>query len=111
MPAGVRRVLYRAGLVLIPPLLLALQILVGLSLPKIQQARNLGDEDKITFSVISIEPVRSTRNQGVILVEPELLEEDEEERGERGYEEENEMPTREVRVFRVPKVQDSKGFQ
>ncbi|XP_046875797.1 LOW QUALITY PROTEIN: probable methyltransferase-like protein 24 [Hypomesus transpacificus] len=95
MPAGVRRVLYRAGLFLIPPFLLALQFLVGLSLQKIQQARYLGDEDRITFSVISIEPVRSTRNLGVILVGPELLEEDEEERGERGYEEENEMPTRE----------------
>ena len=84
MPAGVRRVLYRAGLFLIPPFLLALQFLVGLNLQKIQQARYLGDEDRITFSVISIEPVRSTRNLGVILVGPELLEEDEEEGGLRG---------------------------
>ncbi|XP_029918821.1 methyltransferase-like protein 24 [Myripristis murdjan] len=101
----------RAGLLLlIPPLLLALQLLVGLQLPRAHRASSTGadgeeeEEGAIAFSVISIEPERSSRHRGTAGRGPELEEEEEEQEeedverpeGARGYEDENEMPLRKV---------------
>ncbi|XP_071396874.1 probable methyltransferase-like protein 24 [Centroberyx affinis] len=93
----------RAGLLLlIPPFLLALQLLVGLRLPRAHRASTTGveEEEEIAFSVISIEPERSPRHRGATSRGPVLDEEDEEDverkDGVRGYEDENEMPSRQV---------------
>ncbi|XP_074543317.1 putative methyltransferase-like protein 24 [Halichoeres trimaculatus] len=89
-------------LLLIPPLLLALQLLVvG---PRLPRAGRLGVEEQegaVAFSVLSIEPVRDSRQRGSQSRLPRLDEEEEEEEqevedgrmreGERAYEDENEI--------------------
>ncbi|KAM4631277.1 putative methyltransferase-like protein 24 [Polymixia lowei] len=100
MLAGARGGLARTALLLIPPLLLALQLLAGLRLPRGQRAGTAGEEEGgVAFSVISIEPKRSSPHWGATSGGPQLEEDEEEEverRGARGYEDENEMPTRQV---------------
>ncbi|KAM7373115.1 hypothetical protein PAMP_007995 [Pampus punctatissimus] len=95
----------RSGLLLllIPPFLLALQLLVvG---PRLPRAARVGVEEQdgaVSFSVISIEPERSSRQRGALSRRPDLAEEKEEEtgvevedgkrmEGARVYEDENEM--------------------
>ncbi|XP_075995513.1 putative methyltransferase-like protein 24 [Genypterus blacodes] len=107
----------RAGLllVLIPPLLVALQLaLVGPWLPRAQRAAREGAEERegaVAFSVISIEPERSSRLRGAQGRRPDSKEEEEEEEeegversdGARAYEDENEITSRQVgpRAFEV----------
>ncbi|KAA8585922.1 methyltransferase-like protein 24 isoform X1 [Etheostoma spectabile] len=90
-------------LILIPPVLLALQLLVvGPRLPR--GARAGAEEQGIAFSVISIEPERNSRQQESPSRRPGLKEEEEEvevedaERREeaRAYEDENEMHSRQM---------------
>ena len=89
-------------LLLVPPFLLALQLLVvG---PRLPGASRLGVEEQegaVAFSVISIEPERNSRQRG----SPSRLEREEEvdveDDGERregagAYEDENEMHSRQV---------------
>ncbi|KAF7649443.1 hypothetical protein LDENG_00141430 [Lucifuga dentata] len=122
MRAGVRcsrgRLLLRAGLLLllIPPFLLALQLLVvGKRLPRAHRAAGFRGEEQegaVALSVISIEPERSLRHRGAPSTRsPDLKEEGEEEEvedverrdGARAYEDENEMSSRQVgpRVLEV----------
>ncbi|XP_032390808.1 methyltransferase-like protein 24 isoform X2 [Etheostoma spectabile] len=95
-------------LILIPPVLLALQLLVvGPRLPR--GARAGAEEQGIAFSVISIEPERNSRQQESPSRRPGLKEEEEEvevedaERREeaRAYEDENEMHSRQLNCSRV----------
>ncbi|KAM3843376.1 putative methyltransferase-like protein 24 [Diretmus argenteus] len=89
MRAGVRG---RGGLLLlIPPFLLALQFLVGIRLPRAHRAGGEEERRAIAFSVISIEPESSSRHREATSPGPYLDEEE-----ARGYEDENEMPTRQV---------------
>ncbi|XP_056154460.1 probable methyltransferase-like protein 24 [Lampris incognitus] len=85
---GRRCGLPRAGLLSIPPLLLAL--LVGLLLLKV-----LGEVEEdgggVAFSVISIEPKRSPHGDGAPSRRPE-----EEEEEDSRYEDENEMPAQQI---------------
>ncbi|XP_068431071.1 probable methyltransferase-like protein 24 isoform X2 [Clinocottus analis] len=98
-------------LLLIPPFLLALQLLVvGPRLPPTARA---GVEQEVVFSVISIEPDRNSRQRGSPSRGPGLEEEEKEEEqqvevedGERGklaraYEDENEMHSRQLDCSRV----------
>lgn len=97
--------LLRSGilLLLIPPLLVALQLLVvGPLLPR---ASGVGVEQEgaVAFSVISIEPARNSRHRGSPSQTPGLKEEKEVEvedgerrEGARAYEDENEMHSRQV---------------
>jgi len=90
-------------LLLIPPFLLALQLLVvG---PRLPRATGAGVEPEVAFSVISIEPDRNSRQRGSPSRGPGLKEEEKEdeevEDGERrelarAYEDENEMHSRQV---------------
>lgn len=94
--------LLRSGvLLLIPPLLLALQMLVvG---PRLPQAARVGGEREgaVAFSVISIEPARSSRHRGISSRRPAL--EEEEEAAARAYEDENEVHARQVSIARGSK--------
>lgn len=101
-------------LLLIPPLLLALQLLVvGPRLPRAARAVGLGlgveeeeeEEGAVAFSVISIEPERSSRRWGTpsrrrsrLQVKEEEVEVEDGERREetRAYEDENEIHWRQV---------------
>lgn len=92
---------FRSGalLLLVPPVLLALQLLVvGPRLPRATRLGADGQEGAVAFSVISIEPVRNARQRGASLRGPGVEEEEEEERGRRedAYEDENEMLSRQV---------------
>ncbi|XP_031178974.1 methyltransferase-like protein 24 isoform X2 [Sander lucioperca] len=100
----------RSGLLLllIPPFLLALQLLVvGPRLPRV--ARAGVEEQEIAFSVISIEPERNSRQQESPSRRPGLKEEEEEvevedgekREGARAYEDENEMHSRQLNCSRV----------
>ncbi|XP_056271215.1 probable methyltransferase-like protein 24 [Pseudoliparis swirei] len=90
-------------LLLIPPFLLALQLLVvG---PRLPRATGAGVEPEVAFSVISIEPDRNSRQRGSPSRGPGLKEEEKEdeevEDGERrelarAYEDENEMHSRQM---------------
>lgn len=86
-------------LLLVPPFLLALQLLVvGLRLPR---ASRLGAEEQgvIAFSVISIEPDRNSRQWGSSSKRPgpeQELEVEDGREGARAYEDENEMLSRRV---------------
>ncbi|XP_037330073.2 probable methyltransferase-like protein 24 [Pungitius pungitius] len=94
-------------LLLIPPFLLALQLLgVG---PRSPRATGAQGEQEVAFSVINIEPERSPRQRGFPSRRPGLEEEEEEEVGEEGeaedgerrklartYEDENEMHARQI---------------
>ncbi|XP_067469304.1 probable methyltransferase-like protein 24 [Thunnus thynnus] len=100
-----------ALLLLIPPFLLALQLLVvG---PRLPRAAGVGVEERegeVAFSVISIEPERSSRQRGALSRRPDPAEEGEQEEeeeevvvedgkrmeGARAYEDENEMHLRQV---------------
>lgn len=105
-----------ALLLLVPPVLLALQLLVvGPRLPRASRLGADGQEGAVAFSVISIEPVRNARQRGaslrgpgvvvVVEEEAEAAEEEEEERGRRedAYEDENEMLSRQVDEIFQPK--------
>lgn len=89
-------------LLLVPPFLLALQLLVvGPRLPRV--ARVGVEEQEVAYSVISIEPERNSRQRGSPSWRPGLEEEEEVEvedgdRGEgaRAYEDENEMLSRQM---------------
>ncbi|XP_068431070.1 probable methyltransferase-like protein 24 isoform X1 [Clinocottus analis] len=110
-------------LLLIPPFLLALQLLVvGPRLPPTARA---GVEQEVVFSVISIEPDRNSRQRGSPSRGPGLEEEEKEEEqqvevedGERGklaraYEDENEMHSRQMgpRTLQVqPWASDEPSF-
>ncbi|CAJ1084012.1 methyltransferase-like protein 24 [Xyrichtys novacula] len=98
----------RSGLplLLIPPFLLALQLLVvG---PRLPRAARLGAEEEregaVAFSVLSIEPVRDSRQRGSPSRRPDLDDDEEEEQvvdeglteEEGAYEDENEMLSRQV---------------
>ncbi|XP_014033649.1 probable methyltransferase-like protein 24 isoform X2 [Salmo salar] len=81
---GVQRVL----LLIIPMFLLALQLLVGLRLPRADHAGSPGAfKDGVAFTVISIEPERRSARQTGSL---DFLRD--ETGASRGYEDENEMP-------------------
>lgn len=81
---GVQRVL----LLIIPMFLLALQLLVGLRLPRADHAGSTGAfKDGVAFTVISIEPERRSARQTGSL---DFLRD--ETGASRGYEDENEMP-------------------
>ncbi|XP_035536698.1 methyltransferase-like protein 24 [Morone saxatilis] len=88
-------------LLLVPPFLLALQLLVvGPLLPR---ASRVGEEGAVAFSVISIEPERNSRQRGSPSRRPGLEQEEEEEvdygerrEGARVYEDENEMHARQM---------------
>ncbi|XP_026203672.1 methyltransferase-like protein 24 [Anabas testudineus] len=92
-----------ALLLLIPPLLLALQLLVvG---PRLPRAAGVGaqQEGAVAFSVISIEPARNSRHRGSPSQRPGLEEGEEVEtedgedgEGARAYQDENEMHSRQV---------------
>ncbi|XP_028452385.1 methyltransferase-like protein 24 isoform X2 [Perca flavescens] len=93
-------------LLLIPPFLLALQLLVvGPRLPRV--ARAGVEEQEIAFSVISIEPERNSRQQESPSRRPGLKEEEEEievedgerREGVRAYEDENEMHSRQYQYI------------
>ncbi|XP_070970464.1 probable methyltransferase-like protein 24 isoform X2 [Oncorhynchus clarkii lewisi] len=83
--SGVQRVL----LLIIPMFLLALQLLVGLRLPRADHAGSPGsfNKDGVAFTVISIEPERRSARQTGSL---EFLRD--ESGASRVYEDENEMP-------------------
>lgn len=82
--SGVQRVL----LLIIPMFLLALQLLVGLRLPRADHAGSPGSfKDGVAFTVISIEPERRSARQTGSL---EFLRD--ESGASRVYEDENEMP-------------------
>nr|XP_029132786.1 methyltransferase-like protein 24 [Labrus bergylta] len=118
---------WRILLLTVPPFLLALQLLVvG---PRLPRAARLGVEEQegaVAFSVISIEPVRDSRQRGSPSARPPGLEEEEEEEeeevevddgerkeGARAYEDENEMLSRQVgpRTLEVqPWVADEPSF-
>lgn len=89
-------------LLLVPPFLLALQLLViGPLLPRATRLGVEQQEGPIAFSVISIEPERNSRQWGSKFRRPGLEEEVEVEDGERregarAYEDENEMLSRQV---------------
>ncbi|XP_029588157.1 uncharacterized protein LOC115173849 isoform X2 [Salmo trutta] len=84
MSAGGGRVL----LLIIPMFLLALQLLVGLRLPRADHAGSPGAfKDGVAFTVISIEPERRSARQTGSL---DFLRD--ETGANRGYEDENEMP-------------------
>ncbi|XP_042362553.1 methyltransferase-like protein 24 [Plectropomus leopardus] len=91
-------------LLLIPPFLLALQLLVvG---PRLPRAARVGveeqEEQEVAYSVISIEPERNSRQRGSPSRRPGLEEEEEEEEdgegreGARAYEDENERLSRQM---------------
>lgn len=91
-------------LLLIPPFLLALQLLVvGPRLPRTVRA-GVAEEEVVAFSVISIEPERNSRQRGSPSRRPDLEEEEEvevedgerREEGTRPYEDENEMHSHQV---------------
>lgn len=92
-----------ALLLLIPPLLLALQLLVvG---PRLPRTAGVGaqQEGAVAFSVISIEPARNSRHRGSPSQRPGLEEGEEVEtedgedgEGARAYQDENEMHSRQV---------------
>lgn len=94
----------RAGLLLIPPLLLALQLLVvGPRLPSAHR-RATGEQDEAVFTVISIEPETRSRQSGELARRAGVQQAGREgvhwgdERGSEGlYEDENEMNSRQVR--------------
>ncbi|KAG7501364.1 hypothetical protein JOB18_047491 [Solea senegalensis] len=85
-------------LLLIPPLLVALQLLVvG---PRLPRAASLGSDEQggaaVAFSVLNIEPEKSSRRWGTPFLRPRLEEEEEEDgegirEGTRAYEDENEI--------------------
>ncbi|KAM9838531.1 putative methyltransferase-like protein 24 [Aulostomus maculatus] len=91
-------------LLLIPPLLLALQLLVvGPRLPRVPRVGVEEQEGAVAFSVISIEPERSSRQQGALSLPPvpegeegTESEDGESKEGGRAYEDENEMHSRQV---------------
>ncbi|XP_059205123.1 probable methyltransferase-like protein 24 [Centropristis striata] len=88
-------------LLLIPPFLLALQLLVvG---PRLPRAGRAGvEEQEVAFSVISIEPERHSRHRGSPSRRPGLEDEEEEvedgerREGARAYEDENEILSRQM---------------
>ncbi len=101
---------------MIPPLLLALQLLVvGPRLPRAARVWVEEHEGAVAFSVISIEPERDSRQRGSpsrrpgLVEEPKEEEEEEEEEvevedgerreGARAYEDENEMHARQVNII------------
>lgn len=97
-------------LLLIPPFLLALQLLfVGPRLPRAARVWVEEREGAVAFSVISIEPERNSRQRGSPSRRPGLEEEEEEEdvevddgerrEGARAYEDENEMHSRQVNII------------
>lgn len=94
-----------ALLLLIPPLLLALQLLVvGSLLPGAARVwMGVGEQDGgVAFSVISIEPKWSSRHRGTRFWRPGVEEEAEVDDGERregarAFEDENELHSRQVR--------------
>ncbi|XP_074469371.1 putative methyltransferase-like protein 24 [Sebastes fasciatus] len=92
----------RALLLLIPPVLLALQlILVGPRLPGgVSRAEEEEEHEEVAFSVISIEPERNQRRSPNRLPGglQEVEEQEEEDDGQlaRAYEDENEMHSRQV---------------
>ncbi|XP_026156568.1 methyltransferase-like protein 24 [Mastacembelus armatus] len=94
----------RSGIILllIPPVLLALQLLVaGPLLPRAARAGAEEKEGAVAFSVISIEPERNSRQLGPTTRGPGLEKEEEVNDGERKeeagvYEDENEMHLRQV---------------
>ncbi|XP_053190865.1 probable methyltransferase-like protein 24 [Scomber japonicus] len=97
---------FRSGLplLLIPPFLLALQLLVvGPWLPRAARMGMEEQEGAVAFSVISIEPERSSRQRETLSRRPDLAEEGEEVEdgkrmeGARAYEDENEMHSSQVR--------------
>ncbi|XP_075962452.1 putative methyltransferase-like protein 24 [Anarhichas minor] len=111
-------------LLLIPPFLLALQLLVvG---PRLPRDTRTGVEQEVAFSVISIEPDRNSRQRGSPSRRPGLEEEEQEEEQEqvevedgerrelaRAYEDENEMHSRQMgpRTLEVqPWVADEPSF-
>ena len=110
-PADLRGVLPpRVAVLLIPPILITVQLLVVFRLPQDHRdTGTAGDGTGIVYSVISIEPRRSARHgaaatsagtlglPGLGRAEGEEEEEEVEKRDARGYEDENEMPTRQVR--------------
>uniref|UniRef100_A0A3Q3CWT8 Methyltransferase-like protein 24 n=1 Tax=Haplochromis burtoni TaxID=8153 RepID=A0A3Q3CWT8_HAPBU len=94
-------------LLLIPPFLLALQLLVvGSLLPGVARVW-MGLEERdggVAFSVISIEPKRSSRHRGTPGVAEEEAEVDDGQRrgeGARAYEDENEMHSRQMNCSKV----------
>ncbi|XP_070778187.1 probable methyltransferase-like protein 24 [Enoplosus armatus] len=98
----------RSGILLlsIPPLLLALQLLVvGPLLPRAARVGVEDQEGAVAFSVISIEPERNSRQRGSPSLRPGLEEGEEEEvevedgerrEGAQAYEDENEMHSRQI---------------
>ncbi|CAL8398005.1 unnamed protein product [Gadus morhua 'NCC'] len=108
-PADLRGVIPRVAILLIPPILITIQLMVVFRLP--QDQRDTGtaaDGTGIVYSVISIEPRRSARH-GTASTSAGTLglpgvgraegAEEMEKRDDRGYEDENEMPTRQARGF------------
>ena len=105
-PADLRGVIPRVAILLIPPILITIQLMVVFRLP--QDQRDTGtaaDGTGIVYSVISIEPRRSARHgtastSAGTLGLPDVGRaegaEEMEKRDDRGYEDENEMPTRQV---------------
>lgn len=98
---------FRSGILLflVPPFILALQLLVvGTRLPRATRSGVEGQEGEVAFSVISIEPERNSRQRGSPSRRPGLKEEEEGvdledgpgKEGARAYEDENEIHSRQV---------------
>ncbi|XP_033980215.1 methyltransferase-like protein 24 [Trematomus bernacchii] len=84
-------------LLLIPPFILALQLMVVGPLLPAARGEGVVEPQEFAFSVISIEPERNPRPRGSPSLRPGLQEEDAERKeGEQAYEDENEMHSRQT---------------